>query len=111
MKKTIGLGPNVKLNGLKPEMSAANTIALLVFIALGYITTMTSVCDREHSRNSLHYSGNAVDYWLGYIPESQWQSVVDHIKAALAGGGEFDVILNKEQRIIHVEFQPHGWKR
>jgi hypothetical protein len=61
--------------------------------------TITSILDGVHSKNSLHYSGNAFDLRIWYYTEKQKKALVE--KLALALGKDFDVI--DEGDHIHVE--------
>jgi hypothetical protein len=64
--------------------------------------TITSLLDGVHSKNSLHYSGNAFDLRVWYYTEKQKKALVE--KLTLALGKDFDVI--DEGDHIHVEFDP-----
>lgn len=61
---------------------------------------VTSICDGEHSRTSLHWSGCAADLRRWNIPDPN--SFVDWLREALTD--EFDVVLEDDH--IHMEFQP-----
>lgn len=68
-------------------------------------TVITSGGDGKHSRGSLHYSGNALDFRTRHLDSLE---AVDRVVAAmrLALGAEYDVV--KEPTHIHVEYQPKG---
>jgi hypothetical protein len=98
MKVSIKSG--VKLNGVKPETVVGMMIAQETFDPYDFV--ITSVCDGKHSKNSLHYSGNAFDCRIRHLTESQTQLVVLQLKKNL--GDEFDVV--REKTHCHIEYQP-----
>lgn len=63
---------------------------------------VTSVLDGVHSKNSLHYSGNAFDLrvWI-YTPE-QIAQLAGELKKSL--GKNYDVVFEGDH--IHVEYDP-----
>ena len=73
-----------------------------VFVIHGADLVITSLNDSEHSKASLHYSGNAVDIRSRDILNKQ--TLLDDCKKALGGSSDFDMIL--ESNHYHLEYQP-----
>lgn len=97
------LKPGVRLTGAQPQLSFAAFITYIVFLHHDVEDmTITSVCDGQHSRQSLHYVGHAFDVRISETPLHKREAIVLDMKKAL--GEEFDVIL--EATHIHVEWQP-----
>lgn len=92
----------VKLKGLKPEMALAATVVESVYQHFHHECTITSALDGKHSTNSLHYSGNALDFRTRDISSNITLNLRKTVEDRL--GPEFDVVL--EQDHLHVEFQP-----
>ena len=105
----ISLKPGVKLH--HPNKSKLTTEAILAVVVAesvyrdhGLDCIITSVCEGEHSPNSLHYQGLAVDFRTRHIPSpAMKRQICDLIAEAL--GDEYDVLL--EATHIHVEYDPH----
>ncbi len=66
---------------------------------------VTSIFDGKHSRNSLHWSGAAVDLRTvaAGIEEEEAQDIAQLIRSYLPDN-EFDVIVEDDH--IHIEWQP-----
>jgi hypothetical protein len=101
----------VKLTGLKPEMLWGATIVASVYEAFERDCIITEVTGGKHSRGSLHYVGQAVDFRIKHLCEGglknpntreMAQQISDLCRKNL--GENFDVVLHTTH--IHVEFQP-----
>lgn len=92
----------VNITGIRPEILLAIIIARPIFEEYGVPFVITSALEGRHSRTSLHYAGQAVDFRISdLLPEAR-KEVTERIAVAL--GVQFDVVLEKTH--IHVEFQP-----
>lgn len=91
----------VTLNGIQPEIVASIPVIERVINHL-VEPTITSATDGEHSDNSLHYAGLALDIRTWYLSDDGKQELAERLRAAL--GAEFDVVV--EPTHIHVEFDP-----
>lgn len=104
----LSLKPGVKLwhpnkSTIQPEALLAIAVAESVYRDHGLDCVITSVCEGQHSANSLHYKGLAVDFRTRHIPSpGQKRQICDLIAEAL--GSDYDVLL--EATHIHVEFDP-----
>lgn len=92
----------IKLGSLAPQIVVAVFIASRVYEVNGFDMVITSVNDSSHMRNSLHYSGNAVDLSIREIPRSILLKIVEELKKCLTS--DFDIIMEKDH--IHIEYQP-----
>ena len=95
---------SVSLLGIKPEMVIGYIVVQSVYAKFGLDCVVTSVTDGQHKVvNSLHYTGNAMDFRTTELSMSyDWDSVRAKVKQCL--GKDFDVILEKDH--LHVEYQP-----
>lgn len=100
------LGPNARIGGVKPETLWAMERVKEVMWGHGHDCTFTSIMDRQHQRNSLHYVGFAFDFDIRFVAASDIHDIEDDL--ALSLGDDFDVVVNMGQKIIHVEFQPES---
>lgn len=100
------LGPNARIGGVRPETLWAMERAKEVMWYRGYDCTYTSIIDRKHKKNSLHYVGFAFDFNIRFVASSDIHDIADDLASLL--GDDFDIVVNMEQKIIHVEFQPEG---
>lgn len=64
---------------------------------------VTSLMGGEHSRNSKHYSGEAVDIRSRDLEEDQLDLAMVELQKQL--GDAYDVVL--EPTHIHIEYDPH----
>ena len=85
----IRLKAGVKLNDFSPQILLAIIIAQQIYISRGYTFTITSLNDSQHSTNSLHYIGHAVDIRTRHVEDGDKQQMVSLMRGAL--GDEFDV--------------------
>lgn len=95
---------DVLIEGMQPEMVFASIIITGIFSQYGYPAILTSGIEGDHSVNSLHPVGYALDYRTRHLPDTIVQSVVQAIDAALTK--EFDVVLHSTH--VHIEFDPKG---
>jgi uncharacterized protein YcbK (DUF882 family) len=100
----MDIKPGVKVHGVSNEMVLCAVIVNSVFVSYGITPVITSVCEGVHSKTSLHYTGDAIDFRRRDIPVKTISSLVHSLKQAL--GADYDVVLEKTH--IHVEFQPKG---
>ena len=95
----------VKLFGCSPQILATMPIADAIWKELGAeeaVVTSGSEQTAKHSRASIHYSGNALDYRIRNLVESHRKRAADKLRDSLTD--EYDVVLESDH--IHVEFQP-----
>ena len=103
---TIQLKVGTSLKKLQPQMVLAAFIVESIYARNGAKCTITSGNDSVHSKASLHYRGNALDFRTKDYVSSKTM-LLGEIKRAL--GAEFDVILeslNEDQEHLHVEWDP-----
>ena len=87
---------------IKPQITLAAAIASSVYEQFDCDCVITSLTDGRHSRNSLHYSGNAMDLRTRNINEDELLPLVNTLRIAL--GENYDTVLEKDH--IHVEYDP-----
>jgi hypothetical protein len=105
---TLGLRlkSGVRLGGVRPEVVVALVITSTIFSESGDDLVVTSLSDGVHSTRSLHYSGAAFDCRIRHVQdvEGRWEDLTRRIQVAL--GTDFQVILERKNAHIHVEYQP-----
>ena len=101
---TFSIKSGVRLIGMRPEMSYANTAVVGVFTDMGFDCVMTAGVDGKHSRASAHYTGRAADYRTRHVPEDQHVLLGNKLREAL--GPEFDVLIETTPPHVHVEYDP-----
>lgn len=69
---------------------------------LGVPCVVTSLTDGKHSDNSLHYSGEAVDFRTWYFTEQVLEDLAWELQRDL--GSDYDVVVEKTH--LHVEYDP-----
>lgn len=94
----------VKPRSLQPQVVLAILVADSIYRELGKECVVTSLNDGSHSYNSLHWSGNAVDFRIRHLDSGQPQLVRDRLASAV--GVDYDVVLESDH--IHLEYQPKG---
>ena len=91
-----------KVNGLKPEILLAYTIACEVYRKFEVDCVITEGTGGKHGVGSLHYVGLAIDLRTrDFVGED---ARIAHRMLANRLGEEYDVVY--EATHIHVEFQP-----
>ena len=63
---------------------------------------ITSCLDGKHSKNSLHYNGNAIDLRTVDMGIGKALEIVNALKAEL--GSHYDIVLESDH--IHLEYDP-----
>lgn len=92
----------VDLSCLKVQILLALVIASEIYKEHKHELVITSACDSEHKKASLHYVGFAVDLRTYFFKDREDEKVRDEIKEKL--GEQYDVVLEKDH--IHIEYQP-----
>jgi hypothetical protein len=102
----VANGPYVRVHGISNEILHAEPIIIEVYRKYGRYVSWTSCIDREHSRGSLHYTGDAIDVWWNDDDwtEEEGRVVAHEIQANL--GQDYDVVKREGKYHIHVEYQP-----
>lgn len=100
------LGPNARIGGVKPETLWAMERVKEVMWGHGHDCIFTSIMDRQHQKNSLHYVGYAFDFSVSAVNDVDLHDIEDEIEDAI--GRDYDIVMNLVQQIIHVEYQPEG---
>ncbi len=103
LKHTLGLrlGLGVRMQGIRPELLLALMILLDLCRETSTIVIVTAILNGAHMRNSLHYTGAAVDFVIDLAVERvPW---VTELRDRL--GVTYDVL--DEGDHIHIEYQPH----
>lgn len=99
-----------KAKGLQPEGLLGIQITYSVWMQLfpNLDCTVVSITDGKHSKNSLHYKGQAFDLRTNTIKESaDKHNLLSKLKRCL--GKDYDVLLEGEFKSwehIHVEYDP-----
>ncbi|MDX1496952.1 MAG: hypothetical protein R3352_05305 [Salinisphaeraceae bacterium] len=80
-------------------------IAEQVFAEFGIECIITSLNDKRHSRTSLHYADQAVDFRSRHMPSNlDGHAIAHEIKSRCSK--HYDVIYEGDH--FHLEFQPRG---
>ena len=96
------LKEGVRACNIKPELMLALIIADRVYDKYGEELVVTSLNDGNHSRKSLHYSGQAADLRTRYFRSDEVALVAEDIRSRL--GSDYDVVVESDH--IHLEYQP-----
>jgi hypothetical protein len=98
----------VDLNGLTKEAVTIMKVVTDVYDSFGFDVTITSGLDGKHSKNSKHYTGEALDFRTRDLPSGNQGQEARFITKLLAEllGDDYDVVLEKTH--IHVEYDPGG---
>ena len=100
---------SVRLRSISTQMVVGLFIIDSVYKEFGVECIVTSIHDKGHGKNSLHFSGNAVDFRTHNVPRSQLDGLVQRVRKNI--GCDFDVILeflNEANEHLHVEYQPES---
>lgn len=101
MTKMVGNTP-VHLSASREVMDAMSVADQLSLKISGKEMVVTSLLDGVHSKNSLHYTGNAFDMRVWIYTEKQKKTLFYQLKKKL--GINFDVL--DEETHLHVENDP-----
>lgn len=93
----MSLKSGVRIKGITPELVYAAGVVQRILGAVDCV--ITSALDGEHSPNSKHYIGDAIDIRTRDLTPEARQGFRDKVAAAL--GPEFDVVL--EATHLHIE--------
>ncbi len=86
--------------GMRPEILLAVIVANEVWAVHGHNLVITSITEGQHSENSYHYKGLAIDCRTFYFQDDdEIHAVAEDLRARL--GGFFDVVV--EATHIHIE--------
>lgn len=91
-----------RFTDLQPEMVIALLIVMQHCRKIEVDCWITSANDSKHKKNSLHYSGKALDFRSKHIHAARKKKWADGIRANL--GPAFDVVLESDH--LHVEYDP-----
>lgn len=93
----------VSINGISSEMLFALWQTAHIYNNYGQNLTVTSARDGKHKVNSLHYSGQALDFRTYDVEKSKMQLIYSALHFSLSNRG-YDVILESDH--LHIEFDP-----
>ena len=98
----LRLGERVTLQGVRSELLLALMIVSDLCSVHNMILRVSAICNGRHMRNSLHYTGAAVDLVvdIGSVREA----FMTELRYRL--GPAYDAI--DEGTHIHIEYQPHS---
>ncbi len=88
----------VIVDGVKGEIVAAMMVCAQIYRDEDVEFVVTSLCDGDHSRNSKHYLGYAVDIRSRLLPNPM--NTAEMIQASL--GRDFFVLVEDDH--IHIQF-------
>lgn len=105
---TLSLKSGVRILGLSPEILLGIQIVQSCFEHFGWDCVITSGIEGKHMAGSKHYSGNACDFRVNFIPSvHDKQELFDKIKESL--GKDFDIIWENQgtdSEHFHLESDP-----
>lgn len=101
-KLMLSLKDDVRIIGIRPELTLGIMIVHSVFQGLGILCVITSCTEGRHSRGSLHYAGAACDFRTRHLSVETRDKLYKLIKTNL--GIDFDFVLEKDH--FHMEYQP-----
>ncbi len=96
-----------RLRSITPQMVFGAMCIESAYREVGVECIVTSAHDKKHGRNSLHFSGNAVDFRTKNVPRAKLDGLVQRCRKNC--GVDFEVILefrDEEQEHLHCEYQP-----
>lgn len=97
----FNLALNVRSQGIRPELLLGLMVLSDMCIRQGATVVVTAILNGPHMKNSLHYTGAAVDFTLAQVVDREM--FVAELRSRL--GETYDVI--DEGTHIHIEYQPH----
>ena len=101
----LSIKSSVDLLGIEPQIVLSVSVAYAIYAEHDALPcTITSVTEGDHSRTSLHYTGNAVDLRTRHLEDRKIKAITQDLATALGPG--YDVV--REGDHIHVEWQPKG---
>lgn len=107
MEPRIDFKHGVQVNDVWPVMFRAIADVAEVYAEYGYQTVVTSISDGQHSANSFHYRGRAVDFRTKHLEGGSMgplaRQVFNKIREKL-GDKDFDFVMHKTH--IHIEYDP-----
>lgn len=90
---------------IQPEAVMAVIVADVIWKLFNQELVVTSVLEGKHKVDSLHYTGNAVDFRTRYFTDEEKSLVYALLKKVLLNiDSDYDVIF--EETHIHVEYDP-----
>jgi len=93
----------VNLNNVSSKIYMAISIVANIYEENSYGDLVITSCrDSVHSKNSLHYVGQAFDIRIWSVPKNEIVFLCKVIKKQL--GKDFDVVYEKDH--IHTEYDP-----
>ena len=93
------------INGISVEILFAIMVVQSHFAQVGAkYCIITSAKDGVHGKNSLHYTGDAVDFRTRTLDAATVEAIAEAVREAL--GRHYDVVV--EPTHLHVEFQPRS---
>jgi hypothetical protein len=95
------LALNVRMQGIRPELLLGLMVLSNLCSVLGLVVVVTAILNGSHMKNSLHYTGAAIDFVTDLTTERG--VFVQELRDRL--GLIYDVIDEKDH--IHIEYQPH----
>jgi len=94
---------NVNLDNVSSKIYFAISVVADIYEEYGYgDLTITSARDSRHSKSSLHYVGEGVDFRVWSVPPKKLEDLCDIIRDRL--DDDYDVVNEKDH--IHLEFDP-----
>lgn len=107
---------SVKMFGLSTEMLFGSQIVEGIYQELGYACVVTSGTEltTKHSKTSLHYSGNALDFRTRHVRRDELDVLLTAVDKSLVDddvSNEYDAFVEDRDgphEHLHVEFQPKG---
>lgn len=104
----IELKAGVKLHpDTHPRILEALARAESVFTRWHLRVVVTSWADSVHKKDSLHYSGRAIDLRIHHVPEKSRDAIVTALATAL--GTDFDILWEgrgNANEHLHLEYDP-----
>ena len=102
------IGPKARVNGLRPELWGAATIAASVWTKYNADFVIVHALDGTHMGASLHYVGAAIDGRMKNIvnPDDRRVAIA---ALTVALGADYDILYEgegTENEHVHIEFQP-----